>query len=199
MEVVAAKPAGDVDDLAYEVKAGNEAGLESAGVEGVGGDAAGGDFGFGIAFGAGGRDAPGVEVAVECGEGRVREWALRACMRGGGVEIEPAGCKALGEDSAELASGGGEVAASVGLGEWGEDGVRGLGRWITRGRARSGACGRRVRWGEVELDRLAGAPVGGDLQDCRAAESAMGDEHLFAERGWSRAGPTGALPCSGLR
>ena len=35
--------------------------------------------------------------------------------------------------------------------------------------------------GEIECDRFAGSPVGGYLQDCGAAESAVGDQHLFAE------------------
>ena len=45
--------------------------------------------------------------------------------------------------------------------------------------------------GEVYLDGLAGLPVGGDLEDGRSAEAAMGDEHFFAEGGFAFAGAGG--------
>src|ERR1039458_4302602 len=54
LEVVAAEPAGDVDDFADEVEARGDAALHGTGVERVGRDAAGGDLGFVVAFGAGG-------------------------------------------------------------------------------------------------------------------------------------------------
>lgn len=71
MEVVASQPSGDVDYFADEVEAGNSAALHGPGVECGGVDSAGGDFGFVVAFGAGGKDAPCVEFALHLGEGGV--------------------------------------------------------------------------------------------------------------------------------
>src|SRR5439155_8646852 len=89
LEVVAAEPSGDVHDLADEVEARGEAGLEGAGVEGVGGDTAGGDFRLGEAFGAGGRETPGMEITIDRREGGVGQLGLRVCLRGGEFELQP--------------------------------------------------------------------------------------------------------------
>ena len=172
LEVVAAEPAGDVDDFADEEEAGDDAALQGAGVERVGVDAAGGDFGFVVAFGAGGREAPGVELAFHFGEGGVGQTAgLGVGGMGSGVEGAPAIGHAAGHDGAEFLCGGGEVATGVWVGEVREDAeLRGVG-------------GRRGAGGEVERDGFAGAPVGGDLQDGGAAEAAVGNQQFFAERG----------------
>ena len=102
MEVVAAEPAGDVDDFADEVEAGDFVALHGAGVEFGGVDAAGGDFGFGVAFGAGGSDASrcGVALRLRRGRGWSQSWRVR-------VECEPALGHAGGEDGAERSVGGG--------------------------------------------------------------------------------------------
>jgi hypothetical protein len=132
--------------------------LHGAGVEGVGVDAAGGDFGFVVAFGAGGEDAPGMELALHLGEGGVGEGAgLGVGGMGAGVECAPAIGEAAGDDGAEFLRGGGQVAAGVGVGEVRED-AEGC-----------GVCGRWRAGVEVEGDGFAGAPVGGDLEDGGAA------------------------------
>ena len=174
LEVVAAEPAGDVDDFADEEEAGDDAALQGAGVERVGVDAAGGDFGFVVALGAGGREAPGVELAFHFGEGGVGQTAgLGVGGMGSGVEGAPAIGHAAGHDGAEFLRHGGEVAAGFGIwvGEVREDAEVG------------GAGGRCGVGGEVERDGFAGAPVGGDLQDGGAAEAAVGDEHLLPKCG----------------
>ena len=163
MEVVAAEPAGDVYYLADAVEAGDFFGLHGFGVEFGGVDSSGGDFCFGVAFGACGDDAPGVELPLHFLEG----WVGPVC---GGMEGEPALCHAGGEDGAEGLDGGAGVAAGVA----GEEG---------RGDVESG--------GEVEFDGLAGLPVGGDLEDGGAAEAAVGDEHFLAEGGAGVAGAGG--------
>ena len=76
MKVISAEPSGDVDDFADEVEAGDFAALHGAGVEGGSVDASGGDLGFVVAFGAGGEDAPGVELAFHFGEYGVGEISL---------------------------------------------------------------------------------------------------------------------------
>ena len=119
LEVVAAQPAGYVYDLADEEEAGDEAGLEGFGVEVAGVYSAGGDFGFGVAFGAGGGDAPGVEVGFDGGEGGVGEGALVGV--GGEVMSEEAVGPAGGEEGAEGGEDGEVVAGRVGAAEGGED------------------------------------------------------------------------------
>ncbi len=169
LEVVAAQPAGDVDDLADEEEAGDFAGGEGAGVELVGGNAAGGDLRLCVAFGAGGGEGPGVEEGFEAVEGGVGE----GLGGGGGVHGEPALGPAGRKQGAEDGGEGGVVAAGVG----GAEGCKGV------------AAG-----GEIEQDGLAGLPVGRDLQDGRAAEAAVGDEDFLAESGCVR-----SLVCCGLR
>jgi len=73
LEVVAPQPPGYVDHLADEVEAGDLAAHQGAGVEFGGVDAAGGDLGLGIALGAGGGEAPGVEGVLEAGQCGVGE------------------------------------------------------------------------------------------------------------------------------
>ena len=156
LEVVAAEPAGDVNDFADEEEARGEFAFEGAGVEFVGGDAAGGDFGFLEAFGAGGGDGPGVKVGFECGDavvGPVAGTLLR-------VEFDPAFGEACGKSDAESGVGGVPVAAGACVQERGEDFDFGC---------------------EVDVQRCAGFPVGRDLQCGGAADAAVGDEEFFAE------------------
>ena len=110
LEVVASEPAGDVDDLADEVEARDEAGLHGAGVEGGGGDAAGGDFGFGEAFGGGGDDVGGVDFFFQEGDVGVGEEGLV----GRDVVGEPAFGEAGGKDLAEGFEGVGWEAGGAG-------------------------------------------------------------------------------------
>jgi len=130
LEVVAAEPAGDVDDFADEMEAGDDAAFEGAGVEGVGIDASGGDFGFVVAFGAGGGDAPGVELALHFGESGVGERAGVSVGRASaGVEGAPAVGEAAGDDGAKFLRGGSQIATGVRVVEVGEDAeLRGIGR-----------------------------------------------------------------------
>ena len=76
MKVVASEPTGDVDDLSDEEEAGDSAGLHGFGVQLCGVDSAGGNFGFAIAFGASGGNAPGVELGFKGGDGGVGKDAL---------------------------------------------------------------------------------------------------------------------------
>ncbi len=119
LEVVTAEPAGDVDDFADEEESSHAAGLHGSGVEFGGVNSAGGDFGFAVAFGAGGEDAPGVELGFQGGDGDVGEGALGGVRRKvtGEEAVGPAG----GEEGAEGGLSGGVVARGVGGEEWGED------------------------------------------------------------------------------
>jgi len=78
LEIETAEVAGDVDDFADEIKARDFAGFHRFAGEFAGVDAAGGDFRFGIAFGAGGKNGPGVEFFFEGGQGRAgpRGWCV---------------------------------------------------------------------------------------------------------------------------
>ncbi len=160
MEVVAAEPAGDVDDLADEEEAGDGAGLQGAGVEGAGVDSAGGDLGLAEAFGAGGVEPPVVEGVLEGGEVAVR--------KAGEVAMD----EALGEAAGEVGAEAGEDGEGIAAGGLGEDGVEEV-----------GGVGE-----EVEGDGVAGAPEGGDLKDGRTGEAAVGEEGFFAEGGWAAGG-----------
>ena len=155
MEVVTAKPSGDVDDFSDEVEAGDFLALHGAGIELGGVDAAGSDLGFFVAFGASGCDAPGVELLLHDGEGGVGPVGRL-------VEFDPAFGEACGQDGADGKCGSGLVAARIALMEGLED--------VDAG-------------GEVEFDGLTLTPVGGGLQGGWAADATMGDEHLLAEAG----------------
>ena len=72
--------------------------FHGAGVELGGVDAAGGDFGLGVAFGAGGGDGPGVELALEVGEGGIVGFGS---LGFGWVEAQPAVGEAGGQDGAK--------------------------------------------------------------------------------------------------
>jgi len=75
------------------------------------------------------------------------------------VEFEPARGEAVGEKLLESFLDSGDIAA--------------------------GGCAEQrggvALWRQVEMDGLAFFPVGGDLENRRAAEAAMGEEHFFAE------------------
>ncbi len=119
----------------------------------IGVDAARGDLGFFVAFGVGGDENPVVQIAFEPIQGLVGPGGRR-------VEFEPALGKALWQNAEESGAGGGQVS--------------GLG--FANGRS-DFAIG-----SQIDAQRLAFFPVGRDLQDGRAAQSAMREEHLFAKR-----------------
>ena len=73
LKVIAAEPAGYIDHFANEEQPRHGASLEGARVECGGIDAAGCHFSLGIAFGACGRNAPGVHLVLECGQRGVAE------------------------------------------------------------------------------------------------------------------------------
>jgi len=98
LEVVASEPSGDVDDLSDEVEAAEFAALEGACVELVGGDAADGDLCLGVALCAGRGDGPGMEVALEVGEGGVGGFGG---FGGGGMEAQPAVGETLRQGAAK--------------------------------------------------------------------------------------------------
>jgi len=155
LEIETAEVTGDVDDFADEEEAGNFAGFQGFAGEFGGVDAAGGDFGFGVAFGAGGEDGPVVELALEFFEGGIGKGWRR-------VEVEPANGEAIGHESLKSRASSGESAgASVAEGGGG----------VLPGR-------------EIDAEGLPRLPIRGDLEDGRAAEAAMGDEHAFGEA-WS--------------
>ena len=152
MEIEAAELAGDVDDFPDEKQAGDQARFHGFTGQFAGVDAAGGDFGFGIAFGVHGKDSPVMQLLFEGGEGGIG-------VIGQGVELQPAVGEPIGQKLLKAFAHGGQVAARGGA--EGSGGVE------------SGS--------EVEMDGLTGPPVGGDLQNGRAAESAMSEEHFFAK------------------
>ena len=96
--------AGDVDDLADKVEAGDITALHGAGRKRVGADAAGGNFRFIEALGAGRGAGPRVQTALEFGKAMIRE-AVR------GSDFEQAVGQARGQGTAQSGTGGGEVAA----------------------------------------------------------------------------------------
>jgi hypothetical protein len=156
LEVIAAEPACNVDDLADEMEAGDDFRFEGASVELGGVNAAGCNLGFAVAFGTGGGEGPGVEVLLE---------GCKACV--GEADVVPAECEpALGD------------ALREGDFERGVEGVEVAGGLAGENRREDFAAR-----GEVERDGFAGTPVGGDLQDGRTAEAAMSDEELFTKRG----------------
>ena len=163
LEVEAAEVAGDVDDFADEVEARDVAGFHGSGGELVGVDAAGGDFGFLKAFGAVRIDGPVMKAVVSFFESAVGE----CCGR---IEFDPAGSEALRQDGGEGGAGAGEIATSRGFTE-------------RRGEVAAGC--------EIDEDRVAGSPVGGDLEDGGSAEAAVGDEQFLAEAGGFAGGPGG--------
>lgn len=94
MEVVASKPSGDVDDFSDEVEARDFFSLHGFGVEFGGVDTPGGHFGFGVAFGACGGDAPGMELLLEFIERGISPV-------GGWMEVEPALGHSGGQDGSQ--------------------------------------------------------------------------------------------------
>jgi hypothetical protein len=159
LEIEAAEVAGDVDDFADEEEAWDFAGFHGFAGEVGGVDAAGGDFGFFVAFGAGGADGPGVQFRFERVESDVGPSFWR-------MELEPAFGQAVGEEF-----------------------VEGLFRY--RCGARAGLAnflGGFAAGSEIDLQCFAFFPIAGGLQDCWAAEAAVGEEHFFAEGGVPRRG-----------
>src|SRR6185312_12468650 len=113
------------------------------------------DFGFGIAFGAGGSDAPGMCRAFERGEMVVGERRRR-------MLVKPLVDESRRENFAEFRFQGSQRAGKFGIGESG---------------------GKFVAGSDVERNAGVGFPIRRNLQDGGAAESAMGEEHFFAEAG----------------
>jgi hypothetical protein len=160
LEVEAAEVAGYVNDFADEEEAGDEGGFHGFAGEFAGVDAAGGDFGFFVAFGGGGRDRPGMQKFFESIEGRIG--VTRGC-----VEFEPAFGEAIGKKLLE------------GLARRG---------WIAVRRIAQCFNGVVATGGEIEANRLAFLPIGGDLENGGSTEAAMGEEHFFAEPSFAGAG-----------
>ena len=88
----------------------------------------------------------------KCGERRIG-------VAGGCVEFKPSLGEAVGKKLLQGFARGGQVAAAGGA---------------------EGSSGVALR-SQVEMDGLGFIPVGGDLEDGGAAETAMGEEHFFAE------------------
>ena len=144
--------AGNVDDFADEKEAGDIAGFHGFAGEFAGVHAAGSHFGLFVAFRGGGGNGPGVELLLKSSESGIGEGAW-------GMEFQPARGETLGEKFLKRVADCGKIAAA-------------------RSAKRSGDV---APGSEIELDVLALFPVGRDLQNGRAAESTMGEEHFFAE------------------
>lgn len=156
MEIEAAEMTGDVDDFPDEEQAGDETRLHGFAGEFASIDAACCDFGFFVTFRGCRIDAPTVQLPFQILEAGI------GVIRWG-VEFEPARGEATGKKFLKGLAGSAEVSA---------------GRSTERG-------GGVARGYEIEMDGLALLPVGRDLEDGRAAEASMREEHFFAERMFS--------------
>ncbi len=157
MEVEPAKVAGDVDGFADDKEAGDGAGFHGAGVEVGGVDAAGGDFSLFESLRADGVELTAAELAFAGFKGGVGPTGRRGDFgQVIGEALRKCGPQSLSE--------GGFVAAGARLEERLEELVAG------------GEAGR-----EVDVEGLAGTPVGRGLQNGGAAEAAMREQHLFAK------------------
>ena len=154
LEVEAAEVAGDVDDFADEEQAGNFAAFHGFGGEFVGVDAAAGDFGFFVAFGACGHEAPGMHLLLEIGE-------VRRSSRSAACDARASGRR--GELGRALRNSDRKGRERAGCSEVVED------------------CRQLARWGEVDCDRVRLLPVRRNLQDRGTAQAAMRDQHFLAE------------------
>lgn len=152
MKIEAAELAGDVDDFANEEQTSSQARFHGFAGKFAGVDPAGGDFGFDVAFRVGRTDRPIVQLSFESSERGIG-------VVGRGVEVKPAIRKAIGQKLLESFARGGFIAAGGGA------------------KFGGGVATRR----EIEMNGLGGLPVGRDLENCGAAEAAMGEEHFFAE------------------
>ena len=154
LEIEATEMAGHVDDFADEKQAGHFSALHGLGGKFVGINAADCDFGFFVAFRAGRRNRPRMRLLLESSES-----GIRPC--GGCVQFEPAIGQTVRQNLSELrAQCRREFAESS----------------ASRKIAVSSLSGAKIN---PNLLRL--FPVGGNLQDRGAAQSAMGDQHFFAE------------------
>jgi len=153
LKIETAEMAGDVDDFADEEKAGDESGRHGLAGELAGIDTAGGDFGFFVTFGIRRNECPVVQLRFECSERRIGVVGRR-------MEFQPAPGKTVGKELLEDFAGGGEIAMRRGA-----KGCRGV-----------------ALRGKIEVNGEALFPVGGDLENRRAAEAAMREKHFFAER-----------------
>ena len=153
LEVESAEVAGDVDDFADEVEAGHAAALHGLCGKRAGADAACGNFGFVVALGAAGREGEGVQPAFQ-----FIKCVIRPAF-GRGDFAEP-----VGQTRGQMRTEGGlersPVAACVGFAQRREERVAGR---------------------PIDADRFRFVPIRRDLQDGRAAEAAMREEHLLAE------------------
>ena len=144
--------AGDIDYFPDEEEARDFARFHGFAGEFARVDAAGGDFGFFVAFGACGSDGPVVNLLFERGERGIRPG-------GGGVELEPARGKAVRKERLKCFARGGFVARFCFA-----DGSGGV-----------------EPGSEIDPDGLTFRPIRRNLQNGRAAKSAVGEEHFFAE------------------
>ncbi len=153
MEVEAAELAGYVDYFSDEIEAGDGAALHGLRGECGGADAAGGDFGLLVAFGSGGREGEAVQTALQVIEGGVGPVRWRS-------QFSQLVGEAGGQRDAQRRFERGEITAGVGRAEGREEFAVGK---------------------PVDVDGLGLLPIGRDLQDGRAAEAAMREEHLLAK------------------
>jgi len=152
LEIESAKMSGDVHNFADKIQAGNFAAFHCFAGKFVGVNSSAGDFRFFVAFCSRRSDFPFVRAMFKIGEVFVRP-GLRS------VQFQPARGHAAGKKFVKCGASDGDI-AHVGI----ADGFGG----VVTGR-------------EIDADGFAGIPVGRNLQDGGAAESAMGDEHFFAE------------------
>ena len=154
LKVESAEVPGHVHDFADEKQARHFAALHRLRGQLIGADAARGDLGFLKAFRARGGDLPLVRAALQIFKAGVRPLRRR-------VQVEPTVGQPLGHDGAESALGR---------------------REIPRGSVRAQGSRDVLPRRQIDPDPFRLPPVGGDLQDCRAAQSAMSNEHLLAKR-----------------
>src|SRR5947209_8802848 len=145
--------AGDIDHLADEIKTGHFAALHALGGEFVSADAASGDLSFSIAFSASRNNLPIVGAALKL----VKRVIAPACRR---IEIEPAIGQPVGQSGPESSLCGREITAGFGF---------------------TKSCGQFTIGSEIQFNQSSRFPIGRDLQDSRAAEAAMSDQHLLAK------------------
>lgn len=152
LKIESTKVAGDVNDFTDKEKSRDTAGFHGFAGEFAGIDAAGGDLRFFVALGGGRDQRPGVERLLKLSNAGIG-------VMGWGVEFDPARGETVGEKFLDGFAGGGGIAMSGGP--------------EFRGCILPGS--------QVELDRFALFPARGELENGRAAEPAMSEEHFFAE------------------